>query len=100
MAVASGTARLAGDGIRPHGLGCEGDAKADRDERDVPAVVEGHTGVVEARSRQPAAYACFADAPLGRNGARPGARDFGAVGREDRRSIGEALPTGGTVEGT
>ena len=47
MAVASGTAGLAGHRIRAHGLGREGDAEADRDERDVPAVVEGDAGTAQ-----------------------------------------------------
>ena len=37
VAVASGAARLAGDGVRAHRLGREGAAEDDRDERDLPA---------------------------------------------------------------
>ena len=39
VAVASGTAGLAGDGVHPHRLGREGDAEADRHQRDLPAVL-------------------------------------------------------------
>ena len=36
-AIASGTARLARDGVHPHRLGCESDAAADRHLRNLPA---------------------------------------------------------------
>ena len=42
--VASGAARLAGHGVRPHRVGRPGDAAADRDVGDLPPVVEHDAG--------------------------------------------------------
>ena len=52
-----GTAGLAGHRIHPHGLGREGHAEDDRDERDVPAVFAGDAGAAAEGSGEPAAGA-------------------------------------------
>ena len=98
MAVASRTARLAGHRIRPHRLGREGDAEADRDERDLPAVVESHAGAGGARSGEPAARARTALPPARGDDPRPGALRRRAADGETRRAFGEAVSAGRPLE--
>ena len=73
MAVASGTARLAGNRIHALRLGCEEAAEDDRDERDVPAVVDSQARAGDKRSGEPAARAGSAAATACGNRPRPGA---------------------------
>ena len=69
-------------------------AEADRDQRDLPAIVEGDAGAGAARSGEPAAGARAALPPAGRDDPRPGAGRRRAAGGEDRRAVGEAVSAG------
>ena len=69
-ADASRIARLAGDGIRPDGLGCQGDAAADRNVGHIPASVASNTRAAGKGSREPSAGPWSAFSTAGRDGSR------------------------------
>src|SRR5262249_19782305 len=90
---------LAGDGIRPNRLGCEGAVEDDCDERNVPPVLEKHRGAPAARSREPPAGA-RPERPVDRRcRSRPGPRDRRDPWEQDRWTVGQALSTGWHLEG-
>ena len=98
VAEPSGAARLAGYGVRALGVGREGDAEADCDERDLPAILEGACRTARARSGEPAAGAGSALPAAGGDGSRSGSVRFRAARRKARRTVGEAVSAGGVVE--
>ena len=49
-------ARLAGDRVRPHRLGRQGDAQTDRHQRDLPPVVARHAGAARDATRRTACW--------------------------------------------
>src|SRR5262245_57987175 len=67
--LASGIARLAGDGVRPHTLGREAAPKADRDVCNVSTILETDTAFASKGSRKPIARARAAFPARRRSGA-------------------------------
>src|ERR671930_181000 len=98
MAQPPRTARLAGHGIHPDRLGCQGNAEADRHERDLPAVLENVAGAAAEGSRESAFCEGFAVALARGDGARPGIVPLRVACREARRSLREAISAGRSVE--
>ena len=102
--LAPGAPRLAGDRVRPHRLGHESHAPADRHERDVPTIFEGLSRADPARPGEPAHGAGAQVPPAGRAGPRqrPGDRraavPHGSAGRRSSRTSppgsGKSSPAG------
>ena len=99
MAHSSRTPRLARCGVCPDGLECQGDAAADCEQRDLPAVLPGNARVAAEGSRESLAGSRHSVPLVGGNGPRPGACDGRAHGRKNRRTLGQTLPTCRLVEG-
>ena len=85
-AGASRAARLAGDRVRPHGLGRSSDAAADRDVGDLPPVGEDDASAAREGSREPAAGARPARPPAGGDDPRHRAGRERPAQRRDRRT--------------
>src|ERR1700682_2743219 len=81
-------------------MGCKSDRQDHRLQRHVPAILVGQPRPVAEGSGEPPTGARAAFSLIRRAGARPGAGNFRTAGGEDRRTIGEAVPTSGVVEGT
>src|SRR5215210_4548444 len=99
MAEPSGTARLAGNRIRPRGLGYQGDAEADRHERHLSPVLESASRNSPEGSRESAAGSRVANPVVCGDDSRSGAGRVGPARRAGWRSVGEALSTRRTLEG-
>src|SRR5687768_11040198 len=77
----------------------EAPTQDDRVERDLSAIIASDAGTAHARSREPAPRARSTLAARAGDDSRSGARRFGAAGRENRRSAGEAVSARGVMAG-
>ena len=101
VAVASGAARLAGDRVRAHRLGREGAAEDHRDERDVPAVVEGDRRELVQNDPENRLLARGPRTRLPAEMVRDQALAMaGLLVRQGRRAVREAVSAAGPLEGT
>ena len=90
----SGAAGLVGNLVHRFRLGRAGTPTDDRDERHLPAVVEGDPGAVWARPRESVGGTGTPSAAPGGDDSRSGTGRLGPARREDRRALGEAVSAG------
>ena len=93
----SGATGLARDLVHRVRLGRQGVAAGDRDQRRLPAIVEGDPGSVRARPREPAGGARSTAAAASGDDSRPGAGRLRSARRGGGWSVGEAVSASGSV---